>query len=859
MNVLPASRWTDSAAARRTATWLTIGLMVLFAAWFSAYSIRLHDAHLTHKSDLGQMDQALWNTAHGRFVQETRQDHTATRMTDHVEPIFALVSTVFWLWDDVRAILIVQAVALAAGAWPIFLLARKKLADAGLAAAAEWGGAVFAAAYLLTPALQAPAAAEFHAMPLATPLIAAALWAGERRKWGWFVAWTILVAAVQEGTALLAATLGLYTAARALKPFVSFRDRRRKREAGQLAGLIAGTVAFFIGVAWFYIATFIIIPYFAGREYALAETPYAARYGELGDSFGAVILAMFTRPAVVLRLAFEPLRVQYLLGLLIPTAGLALFGPELLLASAPLLLANLFSAYPLQYSGELHYSAALVPFFVAAAAIGAARLVRGDAGGDGWIALMGRRLPVFVLSLVLICAVTYQVFQGFTPLGGEFRRYATGGWPQVTAHDRLLDRFAAQIPSTARLSVTTDLYPHLTHRQFIYRFPLIADAEYVLVDVTGGTALHPGDVKAKLDELLASGAFSVADAADGYLLLRRGANATGIPDAFYDFARAPNPQPQHPLDVSFGDRLRLIGYDVVDQPKWRQTSFRFYWQPLAALPADTAISMQVLTPEGEVADDTAQRPMPATLWRPPAAWQPGETYVTETLPWYQPRAWAPALRVTDAGAPLAIGIGATPDFERLPTAGPEGVVLLPAWQRSGGTLAAFARPFYLTQQGAARFVGDGWAVGLAEWAAPVAAAPGAKLPVDIRWTASGPAGRDYSVFVHLRDPDGAGVAAGDAAPTWFIPRPTSAWQGGAEGVWTAYVLDLPAMLAAGQYDLVAGWYDWQTGVRFGLSDGLGNLSGDEVVLGPVTVDPRAAPRPDMVCKQAPDSCASQEQ
>ena len=131
--------------------------------------------------------------------------------------------------------------------------------------------------------------------------------------------------------------------------------------------------------------------------------------------------------------------------------------------------------------------------------------------------------------------------------------------------------------------------------------------------------------------------------------------------SFYDFARigageaaaTAAARPQYPLDVTFGDKLRLIGYDIVDNTKWRRTNFRFYWEVLEPLPADTAINMQVVKPDGEAADDTAQRPMPALVWYPPANWQPGETIVTTSMPWYLPRAWAPVLTVTAGGQALA--------------------------------------------------------------------------------------------------------------------------------------------------------------------------------------------------------------
>jgi len=136
----------------------------------------------------------------------------------------------------------------------------------------------------------------------------------------------------------------------------------------------------------------------------------------------------------------------------------------------------------------------------------------------------------------------------------------------------------------------------------------------VLVDVSGVTDMHPNDVVAAVHRLVASGEFGVADAADGYLLLARGAPACAAPcawpDAFYDFARARGRQPQHSLDVAFGSRVRLVGYDLVDDPRWRLTRLRLYWRASEPLPGDASIGCQVLAPSGAIADDTAIRPMP---------------------------------------------------------------------------------------------------------------------------------------------------------------------------------------------------------------------------------------------------------
>ena len=605
------------ALVRRPAFWVWV-LILIFTVWFSAYSIRLHDAHLTYKADLGQMDLAIWNTSQGRLLQEIKGETVSTRLTDHVEPIFLPVSALFWLWDDVRALLILQAAALALGAWPIYLLARRRIAESAAAPAArlaEKAGLVFAAAYLLTPALQAPIAAEFHALPLAVPLIAWALWAVEDRRWVQFIVASVLVMSVQEGMALVAAALGVYATVREIgrrraDPIAAVGSGRTTRSAGAAVGV----TVFILGLAWFYVTTFVVIPHYAGLAYGIGQTPYAARFGELGDSFGDVLRSLVTRPFLVLKIALEPLRLRYLFGLLIPTALLGLFGAEILLVGLPLLLANLLNSFPLQYSGELHYSAPLVPIFTFAAVVGLARLIRNyKFWREGF---QVNRRPVsgiaFALGLVMVCALGYQVADGYTPIGKAFRQSQPGGWPQVTAHQRLLDRFAAQIPPDAALSVTTDLYPHLAHRELIYQFPILGDAQWALVDVSGTTDEHPADVQEAIGKMMAAG-WGVVDAADGYILLAQGRGEAAIPDGFYDFARVsasgsccdPSAaRPQYPLDVTFGDKLRLIGYDVVDNAKWRRTNFRFYWEALEPLPADTAISMQVVKPDGEAVDDT---------------------------------------------------------------------------------------------------------------------------------------------------------------------------------------------------------------------------------------------------------------
>jgi uncharacterized membrane protein len=538
-------------------------LILLFSAYFSAVAVRRHDAHMTHMADLGQIDQAIWNTSQGRFVQEVKGEQISTRLSDHVEPIFAPVALVFWLWDDVRALLILQVLAVALGAWPVFQIAWLRL---GLRWGREQGAGrsgqpasraatyqalaalAFVVAYLLYPPLQASLMADFHALPLAAPLLLLAFLFSERQQWGRFILAALLVATVQEGMALLTVTLGLYALGRGLW-------LRRRLAATQRAPtrwpVLAGAIILLAGLAWFYIAAFVIIPAQAAVAYGLSESPYVARFGALGNSFGEVVRTMFTRPGQVLRVVMEPLRLGYLLQLLAPVGFLALFAPEILLIGLPLLLANLLSGFPFQYSGLLHYSAPLAAFAIMGAIVGSQRLRR-----------LGRRISVSLhnhrlwrahrayapLTIwLLVWSIGSQIAWGYTPVGARFGHV----WPTVTEHHRLLDRFSQQIPAGAALSTVANLHPHLSHRERIYEFPALADSQYVLLDqaAVSGWAMHPTEMRDRVQDLLASGQWTVQDAADGYLLLRRESAAPAsvydLPDDFYSFARSTD-QPQYP-------------------------------------------------------------------------------------------------------------------------------------------------------------------------------------------------------------------------------------------------------------------------------------------------------------------------
>jgi uncharacterized membrane protein len=810
--------------------WLLMGLYVL---GFGTLSILKHEAFQTHAQDLGNMDQPIWNTLHGRFLEETKNDGSqGPRLTDHFEPIFALVSLSFLIYDDVKAILVLQTVVIALGALPVFWLARDELES-------EAAGLVFAAVYLLFPALQAANVTEFHAAPLAvSPLLFAFHYAKEK---DWPKAWlfAMLAMSAKEEITLLVLMLGLY----------ALLVQRERLMGGMLA---------LVSLAWFGMATFVIIPHFS----TTAETIYTQRYTSLGGSFKGIVLTLLTKPWVVVGLLLSGSRLAYLGGLLASVGFLSLFDPPALLLSAPIYLANALSDYPLMYSGQLHYSAPVVPFFVVSAIYGAKRLVRWlDKLRSGkFVVTTSVGKPVVTTSVVpnaakaattntfrtgsktlvllwlLLCSLGYQRLRGFTPLGPNFNA------PRITPHHRLFQRFAAQIPPEAVLSTTPPLFPHLTHRRIIYLFPAVLDdTEYVLLDVAGVTDIHPDDFHRAYLELVEGGGFGILDSADGYILLQRSlAGPATLPDGFYDFARVEAPTPDYPMTVDFGDSLRLLGFDLVDNWKWQRVRVRLYWQVLREMDRDYQLYLAFLGDGGEVLADTVRQPMTVPIWYPTSRWHQGEVVATETL------------LLTGLGDSFTLGLGVFEgeDWEggeRLPARIVESQyairslegrtwVRLLSFRRERGRLRPVSEKLLFEAPPVQHPVQAGFAakVSLLGYDLdPPELEPGSTLRLTLYWQAQAEMDQDYTVFVHLLDAEGRLVAQHDGQPGGGS-LPTSSWVGG-EVIADEHPLGLDLNLPPDSYRLEVGLYLWPTMERLPVLDETGQVQADKAVLGEVRV------------------------
>lgn len=582
-------RRAPSPTPSRLVPQLTYLIVALYALTFAVLSTLQHDSFDTNAFDLGNMDQAVWNTAQGRWFRFTNWEGGTSRLAAHVEPILLPISLLYRLYSSPKALLILQSVVISLGALPAFWLARDRLKN-------DFAAVTFASAYLLHPALEAANLHDFHPVSLASAFLLFAFYYLEKGWYPLFLLFSLLAMSTKEQVPLSVALMGLY--------LVLMRGRR-----------FLGWSTVVTALAWLVIAFGVIIPTYNPT----GASPYLSRYDQLGGSPREILVTFLLNPQKVLPTLLEPAKLQYAQSLLLPVAFLPFLSPFTFAFALPDLALSLLSNFPDMYSGKAHYGAVIVPFLVISA-IYATGFMAG-LGQRLWRPL-GQPLVYLLSSVVLISSLVSYYHSVFLPLSDHL--------PVVSQHDKLASEFVARIPKDAPLSTSSTLNPHLSQRERLYLFPDVRDAEYIFLDVTATP--YPIDVPSlrwRVEGLLEKG-WGILAAKDGYLLLRRGEKNRSLPEGFYSFARAGKPKMQNPLDVTFGP-LRLLGYSLepgrVVHGQAPYASITLFWEATRPVGGDYLVMLSLAAEQGKTISREYYNP--TSTWYPTSQWVPGEIVRTD--------------------------------------------------------------------------------------------------------------------------------------------------------------------------------------------------------------------------------------
>ncbi len=414
---------------------VAIGIATLI---FLISSITRHLLFQSNALDLGWFDQAVYLISQGKNPIVSFQDFHI--LGDHASLILYPIALFYKLYPSVYWLLLIQAIALSSAAWPMWLLAHQ----AGLKDNQAFAVMI---AFLLYPLLFNVNLFDFHPEVIALPAILWAIWTARNQQLIGFIISILIILSCKAVLSLTVAAMGFW---------LLIWEKKK----------VYGFIALISGVAWFIIATKVIIPQFSGAEVAAV-----GRYSFLGNSVGEIIQNLILKPNIILSRIFTGENFGYLLLLIAPVLwGLSFQYLTSLIPALPSLFLNLLTDYFPQKDITHQYSLAILPFLFLA-------VIASLANNKG---LVKNPKGIIIWSLI--------TFLALGKYGYFFSKYLEN-WNNLAAMQE-----AVQLVKTDEsLLVSPQIAPHLSQRVTVKL--AIKDAEpidpspftYILINTR-----HPG-------------------------------------------------------------------------------------------------------------------------------------------------------------------------------------------------------------------------------------------------------------------------------------------------------------------------------------------------------------------------------
>lgn len=296
---------------------ILLGIAIIFFIFiFSYLSIRRYKTLNSYYYDLGIMNQVVYNTSHGRFLEMTNQDlkKNVSRLAIHFDPILAVFAPFYKLYEGPEVLLVGQAIILGLGALAVFLISQRVLKK-------DIINLTFSLAYLFYFAIQRAVLFDFHSVTLATTFFLFALYFNLVKKNNWYYFFIFLSLLTKEHIGLIVFFLGGYL-------FIVKKESK------------TGLITAIFGLIFFLTTVYLIIPYFRGGEH------FAAGY----------FVDIKSRLPNIIKDGTNYFK------LLVGPLFYSLFSPLTLLVSLPEWAINILSINNNQRSILFHYNSVIVSF-----------------------------------------------------------------------------------------------------------------------------------------------------------------------------------------------------------------------------------------------------------------------------------------------------------------------------------------------------------------------------------------------------------------------------------------------------------------------------------------------------------------
>jgi uncharacterized membrane protein len=481
--------WRERLVARfpRTAAFCSrYGIWLIVAVFFLLYAAGSLLKHMNFNSyawDLGIFDQAIWKYSRLEIGSNTVK-FIPVLLADHWHPSLFLFVPFYWIWEDVRMLLIVQALVAASCAIPIYLIAREKLRD-------RFAAQLLAVTCLFFWGMWELVFFDFHPYVLFPFVLSWMYYFVMRDNMIAYFLLLPLLLNIQEQMALAGVFFGIY--------LVIFKRK-----------WFAGIATFIISSTWFYLISEVLIPALSPS----GTTLYVVLYSHMGNSGQEIIRYLLTHPHMALKQLFWPLgKLHLLFMLLVPFLLLPLLG-GFCIVLIPDLLLRLYSNNPELWGIHNHYNAVYAAVLVISFLEALPGLYR-------WLKRTGRYPSLSFRKLAFTLCLVILVLQVPFTLRSSFTLFFHPSFYSLDARERAGYRVLSDIPAEASVSAQYKMVSHLSQRELIYLLDgNYYSTEYVIVNRYFDYFPFPDQegLEEQIDRLYQDPRYEVTDYGEGWLV-----------------------------------------------------------------------------------------------------------------------------------------------------------------------------------------------------------------------------------------------------------------------------------------------------------------------------------------------------
>lgn len=468
--------------------------MFLFMIVFSYLSILRHNRLNSAMYDLGLFDQIIWNIAHGRFFESSIKGFNY--LGDHFSPILIIFAPLYWIWEDVKILLIAQTVIISLSGYYAGLLCHCLTRDIRLSS-------IFSFAILGNSNVILVVLFDFHPEVISIPLFTYIVYQFTLKNYNKVLIASLIALTIKEDVSIAITLMG-----------IAFAVLSREKRFLLLS---------LIGCVYFILVMKVFIPYFRPKTFT-GDYLYLERYSYLGSNLKEIILNIISNPIYPIIKMYKWTKLKVLLRLFYPTLFLSFLSPAFLIVILPILYINWIPNYPPQFALKYQYLNIVVPFIITSSIYGYNKL-RQIIKDSGFIS---KNLTTITSLLILILTIGNFIILYHTVVRFKYfeRNYYESSFYEVKS----------LIPKDASLAAPNTFGPHFTHREKI-EFPvpfnlhlyhyqklglkMFSDAEYQLFLTKGDTTSDPIVMKNRIRDLIEKYNYSVIFDKDDILLLRK--------------------------------------------------------------------------------------------------------------------------------------------------------------------------------------------------------------------------------------------------------------------------------------------------------------------------------------------------